>query len=183
MSDDEDIRDPRLVPRWLPVGIHGIPRSREWDVVVLVTVPELAGSPISELALRRLADGMLVVDPSARVPSAALERIGAELADALPGPCEAIAVRRGVEDWSLAVRQARLDAVELPALPGIAELSVALAPDGERIVVADGEEVEPEGALADAVDVLERLGLDRYRAFAVRATNVDGSWAVAVDPL
>lgn len=180
---DEDIRDPRLVPRWLPVGIHGIPRSREWDAVVLVIVPELAGSPISEFAIRRLADGTLVVDPAVGVPDAALERIGAELADALPGPCEAVAVRRGVEDWSLAAREARLDAVELPALPGVEELSVALAPDGERIVVVDGEEVDPEGLLAEAVDILEGLGLDRYRAFAVRATSVDGSWAVAVDPL
>ena len=63
-------------PHWGEVGIHGLHRPREWDLVVTVEAPEMAGD---ELWLVVLPDGRVVVeegggDVSALVASVALRR-------------------------------------------------------------------------------------------------------------
>lgn len=180
---EEDIRDPRVVPRWLPVGIHGVPRSREWDAVLLLDLPELAGSSTTELTLRLLPDQELVVEEGGPLPDESARLLAAELARNLDGPCEALLVRRGVEEWSLAARSVRLDRIVLPALPGIDELAVAVAPDGGRVVLVDGEEVEPDGDLATAAGMLETAGRYEHAAFVVRAHRSADGWSHTVDPL
>lgn len=179
----DDIHDPHVVPRWLPVGIHGVPRSREWDVVLQARLPELADTTLEELTVKRLADGSIRADAEQSLPPAAVDRLVAMLADAVDGPYEAVAVRRGVDDWSVAARQLRLDTVELPELAGIDEISVAVSPDGDRVVLLDGTEVEPESAVARAADILEQRGLARYGSFVARAERSGTSWELTLDPL
>lgn len=180
---EEDIRDPRVVPRWLPVGIHGVPRNREWDAVLVVELPELEDAPAAELALRLLPDGEIVVHEGDALPAPVARRVAGELSRVLDGPGEALLVRRGVSEWSLAVRAVRLGTIALPALPGVEEVAVALSPDGERVVFVDGEEVDPAGELVEAADMLETAGSREHRAFVARASRSAGGWSCSVDPL
>ena len=55
---DEDIGDPRVVPRWVEAGVSGVPRGRDWDAVAVVDLPELEGSLASELSFRVQWPGM-----------------------------------------------------------------------------------------------------------------------------
>ena len=178
---EDDIRDPRVAPRWLPVGITGVPRSREWDVVFLAELPELEAVAVSEIGLVAYADG--AVDPHDRSLHAAAVRIAQLIDPELARPYEARAVRRGVRDWSLAAKGVDADRVELPQLEGIEELTVARTPDGELTVLADGEEVEPRGELARADAVLEDRAGGRFAAFAARAVRSGGGWTLTIDPL
>lgn len=180
---EEDIRDPRAVPRWLPVGIHGVPRAREWDAVLALELPELADRPETEIVLRRLPGGCLVAAGGSALPGPAARRLESELARAIDGPCEALLVRRGVAEWSLAARVARLDVIDLPEHLEVDELAVALTPDGERSVFVDGERVKPSGVIADAALLLEAAGLREHRAFVARARRTAVGWSRTVDPL
>lgn len=177
----DDLRDPRVVPRWLPVGIHGVPRSREWDAVALVSLPELAGSPLSEVVLRRPDGGALTADEP--LPPPVLERIAHEIDTMVAGGCEAVVLRRGVEEWALAVREAQIEAIDLDLPEAVQEVSVAVGPEGERTVLVDGEEVDPTGPVLGAAERLESLGSERHRSFVVRATRAGEAWSVSVDPL
>jgi hypothetical protein len=88
-----------------------------------------------------------------------------------------------VEEWSLAARRVRIDRIVLPALPGVDEVTVALAPDGGRIVLVDGEEVEPDGDVAEAAELLEAAGRHEHTAFVARAHRSADGWSHTVDPL
>jgi hypothetical protein len=177
---EEDIRDPRVAPRWLPVGITGVPRSREWDVVIAIALPELEASAVSEL-------GFTAREGSVDVEDAALLAVAARIADVLDGeldrPFEARAVRRGVRDWSVAARGVDADWMELPPLGVLEELTVARTPDGALSVFADGEEVERDASLEAAARTLEARALERYEAFVARAVRSGSGWAVTIDPL
>jgi hypothetical protein len=181
---DEDIVDPRVVPRWVEAGVSGVPRGREWDAVATLELPELEAVSISELAFRVLEDGTVLTD-EARLPPAALERLGAEAEAAVSLPCEALATRRGRRDWALAVRALRLERADLPPDLPAGELAVAVAPGGERTLLLDGEEpslLTPE--LERAFGALEQRGQARYEAFVVRAERVGPDrWELTVDPL
>jgi hypothetical protein len=180
----EDIVDPRVVPRWVEAGVSGVPRGREWDVVAVVEVPELEGSQLSELAFARLADGR-VGSAGGELPPAALERLSAAVEESLEPPYEARALRRGTREWSVAGRTAHLQPVAVPpSLPADA-LVLAVGPDGERLLFADGEEQEnPSAALAAAAAELERRGRERYPSFVARAERLaPGFWVLTVDPL
>ncbi len=115
----------------MEVGISGVPRQREWDLVSIVDIPELDGAPVSELAFRLLDDGRVAGAEPPDVPSSALSRLAALVTESLAPPCEVRAVRRGVLDWSLAARRISVELVELPELEHVEDLVVALAPDGE----------------------------------------------------
>lgn len=180
---DEDIGDPRVVPRWVEAGVSGVPRGRDWDAVAVVDLPELEGSLASELSFRVLEDG--TVADADELPAGALERIAAELETGVRPPYDVRAVRRGRSDWSVAARELRLERVPLPeALPGT-ELAVAVTPEGGRTLLVDGE--EPEGLtpeLESAFAELERRGRERFPAFVARAERVaPGRWELLVDPL
>ena len=153
-------------PHWGEVGIHGLHRPREWDLVVTIEAPEVVGE---EQWLVVLSDGRVVVeegggDVTALVPSVAL-----------PPPYRAHAVRRDGSLWAVAAR--RIDTTELSRDPG--GDFVELVWDGvERSLRIDGEPT-----LAGAPD-LERLGSARHPAYVVTASRVVGStWEVTVTAL
>jgi hypothetical protein len=179
----EDIRDPRGVPRWMEVGISGVPRQREWDVVRVVDLPELEGVSLSEVAFRLLGAGRAAGTTPADVPAAALARMAALVEETLEPPCEVRALRRGVLDWSVAARQITVELVDLPALEEVEEISVAVAPDGGRTILVDGEEAEPQGELEQVILELERQGRERFPAFVARVVQSTAGWELSVDPL
>jgi hypothetical protein len=179
----DDIRDPRGVPRWLEVGISGVPRQREWDLVSLVDVPELEGAPVSEVSFRLVEAGRPAGTEPAEVPAAAVARLSAVVEQALEPPCEVRALRRGVLDWSVAARRIAVELVDLPSPDAVEEVAVAVTPDGERTVLVDGEESEADGPLAELVAELEQRGRARFPSFVARAVRSSAGWEVTVDPL
>jgi hypothetical protein len=152
-------------PHWGEVGIHGIHRQREWDVVATVPAPEIAGD---DAWLVVLTDGRVVVEEG----SGDVARL-AEHVDLAP-PFRARAVRRDGDLWAIAAR--RIETVELAEDPG--GDAVELSWDGaERSVRIDGRPT-----LA-GVPELERLG-ERHATYVVTAARIDGRvWEVAVTPL
>ena len=116
---------------------------------------------------------------------AALARLAAALSGAVEPPYEARAARRDRSGWSAAARRLHSGTAELPLDLVAFEITVAIPPAGERLVLVDGEECERiEGALAAAADELERRGRERYETFVVRAERrSDERWEVVVDPL
>ena len=181
---EEDITDPRVVPRWVEAGVSGVPRAREWDAVEVLDVPELAGLPISEVSFRVLEDGT-VVPGEGDAPGAAVERLVSAASEIATIPLEARASRRGRSEWSLAVRELRLERIELPPGLEVQEIAVAIAPDGGRTYLVDGEETDaPAPELREALELLEQQGLRRFVAFVARAEQVaPGRWELTIDPL
>ena len=94
-------------PHWGEVGIHGIHRQREWDAVVTVLAPDLAGD---ELWFVALPDGRVVVDDEAADPAAMVPSLDR------PAPYRAHAVRRDERVWAVAVRG--IETVQLERDPG-----------------------------------------------------------------
>ena len=153
-------------PHWGEVGIHGLHRPREWDLMATVEAPDLAGD---EAWFVVLEDGRIVVEEAVADPS------GLRGAVALAPPFRVHGVRRAGGLWVVGAR--RIETLVLTDDPG--GDSVELAWDGsERTVRIDGEPT-----LA-GVPELERLGASRHRAYVVTATRLVGSnWEVAVAPL
>jgi hypothetical protein len=153
-------------PHWGEVGIHGLHRQREWDVVLTVEALRTEGE---EQWFVVLADGRIVVEEGAGSVS--------ELEGAIPlqPPYRAHAVRRPQGIWAVAAR--RIETVELVDDPGGDALELAW--DGvERTVRIDGEPT-----LA-GVPELERLGAARHDAYVVTAARLTGStWEISVAPL
>jgi hypothetical protein len=143
-------------PSWGEVGIHGVPRPREWDTVVLVPA-ELQGERASFVAL---AGGTVVVEegPDGVVPLAeAVERT-------LDPPYRAEAVRRPDGIWSVGANRIRV--VDLPTTDGD-ELTLTVGQQGRELVV-DGEHrfgsaPELEAFLAGAAGVVEARRIDGSR--------------------
>ena len=181
---EEDIVDPRVVPRWVEAGVSGVPRGREWDAVAVVDLPELADAALSEIRFRVLEDGSISGAEGAAVPDLALRRLAAAVEEMLSPPYEALAARRGCHDWSIAARELRLEGIELPAALAAGEIVLAVPPGGERTLLVEGEEpavMTPE--LEAAAAELERRGLARFDAFVARAERVGGRWELTIDPL
>lgn len=176
--------DPRAL-RWVEAGVSGLARSRDWDHVELVSVPELANDSLEELRFSVLADGTAVgATPPGSDPEL-LDRLAGRLGEALTRPFEAVAARRTRLEWSLAGRLLRLEELALPPLAAD-ELVVALGPGDERpTVLVDGEEpAEPSAELAEAVVRLAELGGRRFESYVARARRLEPDrWAVSVDPL
>jgi hypothetical protein len=153
-------------PHWGEVGIHGLHRHREWDLVATVDAPHLAGE---EAWFVVLEDDRVVVEDGLLDPSVLRDAVG------LAPPFRARAVRRDGGLWVVGAR--RIETATLADDPG--GDAVELAWDGgERTVRIDGEPT-----LA-GVPELERLGASRHRTYVVTATRLTGSdWEVAVAPL
>jgi hypothetical protein len=177
--------DPRAL-RWVEAGVSGLARSRDWDWVEVVAVPELEHDPVEELTFGALADGAAVGVTPPGVDPDVVERLAGRVRAALDGPFEAVAVRRTSLEWSVAARTLRIEELRLPALAAD-ELVVAVGPGGEPSVLVDGDEAEaaPEGTeLGVAVARLRALGGGRFDSFVVRARRLEADrWAVSVDPL
>jgi hypothetical protein len=112
---------------WDIAGIHGLQRTRQWDVVVVADAPGLDGDRAHFVAL----PGRLVVEegPDGLEPLA--HAVDAEL----PRPYRAEAVRRERELWAVAA-----NAIEVIELPGIAGREIELLSHGaDRVLSIDGE--------------------------------------------
>jgi hypothetical protein len=178
---EEDIRDPRVAPRWLEVGITGVPRSRDWDVIRVIELPELERSELAEIAFDGLVGGAVSVRDEQRLPLPVLERLAAALEGELDPPYEAVAVRRGQLDWALAARSRRFEELALPPLDEVEMISVAVSPDGERTEYVEG--AGSDDAVGRIADELERRGRERFDAFVATAERSASGWKLTIDPL
>ena len=153
-------------PHWGEVGIHGLHRQREWDLLLTVDAPELEGDEVVFVALR---DGRIVREEGDADPSRLARAV------TLEPPFRARGVRRDRALWVVAVTG--IETVELPDDPG--GDAIELAWDGtERSVRIDGMPT-----LA-GVPELERLAAARHEAYVVTAVRLDGAtWEVSVAPL
>lgn len=179
MASDDDIRDPRAF-RWVEAGVSGLAREREWDATAIVELPSLRGESVVELDFRLLGDGSLVGE----IPPEALSEFTAGLE--LAPPYAARAVRQSDLEWLVGAVQLESEVVDLPQDVPAQTLEVAIPPEGERMVIVDGEILgeEPTGLVDAAVSELERRGRERFQAFVARADRVeDGRWDLTIDPL
>jgi hypothetical protein len=115
--------DPR--PRWGEVGIHGVARVREWDVVVSAE----AGPAGTTASFVVLADGRVVAEEGPEDVTAFVDAVGAA---ALELPYRAEAVHRGDGGWTVAARKIRV--VELPGISGD-DLEFTLTDAGPQLLV------------------------------------------------
>ena len=169
-TDEPAAVEPR--PPWREVGIHGVPRPREWDAVVSADAPRLG---VGELEFVTLPDGTLVVDDELELEPGSLDPLAAALETELQPPYRASAVWRGASRGGVAAR--RIEVAELPPdVPGD-EVVVSVA-DGQRSTMVDGEQSWRR------VPALERLGEKRGASFVVRATRLaEQMWEVEVSLL
>jgi hypothetical protein len=159
--------DPRH-PFWQVVGIHGIPREREWDAVASAESPGLPGDEVEFVALE---DGSLVVDED--VPEGTVE----PLADALSltAPYHAFGLRQDADVWSVAAK--RVQVVEVPEHVGGDELQLAVTDETRTLLVDD----LPSSA---SVPSLEAFAAEQFGSFVVHASRLDDTlWEVTVLPL
>jgi hypothetical protein len=156
---------------WLEAGITGIARPREWDAVVTVSAPGVAGEEVEFVALpdgRVVAEGGHASDPSP---------FAAALGGAIEPPYRAVAVRR---DSVWAVGAVSIEVAELaPAAPGT---ELELTWDGSTLsLTVDTLPADP--ARADALDRIASARL-QGRPYAARAHRLaDELWEILVLPL
>ena len=157
-------------PHWGEVGIHGVPRAREWDAVVTVDAPELTGQ---ELRFVVLADGTLLVEEGADGddPNPLADAVDG----ALPPPYRVEARRRDGTTWAAGARA--IEVVELDEPLEADEISLTVH-DGARELLVDGH------ASFGSIRALERWAAARYESYSVTATRLDGAlWEVRGAPL
>ena len=152
-------------PHWGEVGIHGLHRPREWDVVTTVEA-DVEGDEVWFVAL----DDRRIVHEDGAAAAGALAA-----AITIDAPFRAHGVRRAGRLWAVAAR--RIETVELDEDPG--GDAIELSWDGdERAVRVDG------GPTLAGVPELERLGATRYATYVVTANRLEGStWEVVVAAL
>jgi len=159
--------DPRH-PFWQVVGIHGIPREREWDAVASAEAPGLPGDEVEFVVL---PDGSLVVDED--VPDGTL----APLADALslPAPYHAFGLRQDADVWSVAAK--RVQVAEVPEHVEGDEIQLVVTDETRTLVVDD----MPSSA---SIPSLEAFAAEQFGSFVLRASRLDDLlWEVTVIPL
>ena len=155
---------------WLPPGITGLSRQREWDAVTTVAA---AGMPGDEVVFVALGDGRLIEEVGA---AADLESLAKALGASLSAPYRASAVRHE-EVW--AVGGYAIDVVRLEPDPEGDDLELTW--DGETLALAaDGIPVDVGRAKA-----LEEVASGREAGpYAARATRLDGSlFELSIFPL
>jgi hypothetical protein len=159
--------DPRH-PFWQVVGIHGIPREREWDAVASAEAPGLPGDNVEFVAL---PDGSLVVDED--VPDGTL----VPLADALslPAPYHAFGLRQDADVWSVAAK--RVQVVEVPEHVEGDEIQLVVTDETRTLVVDDMPS-------STSISSLEAFAAEQFGSFVLRASRLDDLlWEVTVIPL
>jgi hypothetical protein len=160
-------------PHWGEVGIHGVPRLREWDAVLTAEAPDLSGDEVSFVAL---PDGSLLVEQAGERDDLT------PLADAVEGsvapPYRAEAVRRTGQTWAVGVRS--IDVVELPDdVPG--DAITLTVHGGVRDLLVDGE--RSFGSFG-SFRALEEYAGARFASYSLDATRLDETlWEVRVAPL
>jgi len=159
--------DPRH-PFWQVVGIHGIPREREWDAVASAEAPGLPGDEIDFVVL---IDGSLVVDED--VPDGTV----APLADALslPAPYHAFGLRQDADVWSVAAK--RVQVIEVPEEVDGDEVQLVVTDETRTLLVDDASSQA-------SIPSLEAFAAEQYGSFVVHASRLDDTlWEVTVLPL
>jgi hypothetical protein len=157
-------------PHWGEVGIHGVPRLREWDAVVTAEARELSGDEISFVAL---PDGSLLLEQGDDRDDLT------PLADAVEGsvapPYRAEAVRRAGDAWAVGARA--IDVFELrDDVPG--DTITLTVHEGVRDLLVDGE--RSFGSLPS----LEEYAGARFASYSLTATRLEENlWEVRVIPL
>ena len=151
-------------PHWGEVGIHGIHRPRAWDGVVTVEAPGLRGDRAVFVILPDST--LLIEDYPFDDDLSAL----ADAADDTTGvPVRVEAVRR--EGSVFAVGMRRIHVEEIPEDVDAEELELTIAPNGERVLLGDGERIV-------SLPSLERL-VARGWGNVIRARRLDGTlWEV-----
>lgn len=155
---------------WLPPGITGLSRQREWDAVATVEAP---GMPGDEVAFVSLPDGRLIVEEGY---AADVDALAVGLARSLAAPFRAVAVRHD-DVW--AVGGTAIDVVRLDPDPDGNDLELTW--DGQTLALAaDGIPVDVGRA-----EALERVASEREAGpYAARAQRLDGDlFEVSVLPL
>jgi hypothetical protein len=149
---------------WQEVGIHGLQRPREADVVVTVDAPDVEGDSARFVSL---PDGSLLVEEG---PDSSLDPLAAAVEGELRPPYRARAVRRDGTLW--AVEAARIEVLAVPDAPGGETIDVARTDEGTTTSV-DGERIF--GSIPSLEERGERVGRD----FAVHAERLDGDlWEI-----
>jgi hypothetical protein len=156
---------------WLEAGITGIARPREWDAVVTVAAPGVAGDEAEFVALpdgRLVAEGGGGSDPSP---------FAAALAGAIEPPYRAVAVRRE-NLW--AVGAVSIEVIELG--PGPRGTDLELTWDGSTLSLSV-DTLPADPAQADALEQIASARL-HGRPYAARAHRLAGElWEILVLPL
>ena len=161
----EETRD---VAPWNQAGVHGVPRPREYDVVVSIDVEGVPGDEFSFVALE---DGTLLLESDDDVQ---LDPFADALDGLLATPYRAVAVRKGDDTWAVAANSIETATIEDEVEGDTVELAYQ---QGESTLLVDG--APAFGSLASFEDLAE--GLDAY---VVRASRLDGDlWEVKVTPL
>jgi hypothetical protein len=148
------------------VGIHGVARPREWDMVATTVAPAVAGSRVSFVVL---PDETLLIEEG----EGDLEPLAGVVEGQLELPYRVVAVRQEDDRWAVAAN--KIEALELPELRGD-EITLTLQ-GMDRELVIDGVEVD------ESIPAIERL-VDEYDAYVVEAERLDGDlWEVRITPL
>jgi hypothetical protein len=105
------------------VGLHGVPRAREWDAVASVAA-ELPGD---EVHFTSLPDGTLIVDED--VPDGALSPLADAIEATINPPYYAEGVRRDEAVWAVGAKR-----IEVRAFPGHDEDELELVEDGHVLI-------------------------------------------------
>jgi hypothetical protein len=104
------------------VGVHGVPRARQWDVVASARAEELPGD---EIAFAALPDGTLVVETDVELRDGALAPLADAIEATLSPPYRAQGIRRSEDVWAVAANRIRLR-----RFPEAEEDTVELVEDG-----------------------------------------------------
>jgi hypothetical protein len=154
---------------WLPAGITGLARRREWDAVATADAP---GTPEAEAQFVLLPDGRVLIEDAP--PGFDPEPLVAALETSIEGPYRAVAVRRP-ELWVVGATS-------------ISVTELGRDPRGDSVEV-----VRDEGGVSTRVDglptldqlpELEQIGGARAETYVVRARRlVDLLFEVEVEPL
>jgi hypothetical protein len=156
--------------RWNEVGIHGIPRVREWEAV---TAAESLALPGDEVHFVVAADGSVIVEED--VPDAAIVPLASALAKTLAPPYRARGVRQSESTWT--VGGSAITVAELPA---------GFAGDELELVVRGGAEtLHVDGMPAfDVPAPLRGVGKRHGTDYVVRARRLaDTLWEVEAHAL
>src|SRR5438045_5046399 len=158
-----------LVGAFQAAGLTGIPRSREWDAVVLTEAPGLAGD---EVEFVTLPDGSIIVDEEEG--DTPLEPLAEAVEERLDRPYRGRGVRQTETLWAVSAR--RIDVAEFEGPGDVIEVARS----------ADGTTTEVDGERSfGSLPALDRIGEERYgQAFALRAGRIDGNvWEIRGVPL
>lgn len=159
--------DPRH-PFWQVVGIHGIPREREWDAVASAEAPGLPGDEVEFVALE---DGSLVVDED--VPDGSVE----PLADALSlsAPYHAFGLRQDADVWTVAAK--RVQVLQVPERVDGDEIQLVVTDETRTLLVDEAQSMT-------SIPSIEAFAAEQFGSFVLRASRLDDLlWEVTVIPL